>query len=72
MLAPQFANESLITFKNEPVQDPFRRGLGQAIQWYNVLRQRPEHMLEEAINKCVLTVAKSAQALSGTRAGASG
>ena len=36
--------------QGEPVQDPFRRGIGHAIQWYDTLRQRLEAMVESAIN----------------------
>ena len=42
------------SFKDEPVQDPFRRGLGHAIQWYDVLRRHLEIRVENAIEECVL------------------
>ncbi|KAI1782383.1 hypothetical protein LXA43DRAFT_1068847 [Ganoderma leucocontextum] len=53
--------------RNEPIQDPFRRGLGQAIQWYDALRRRPEHMLEQAVNECIsLVTAEKLKALANT------
>ena len=47
------------------MQDPFRRGLGQAIQWYDSLRQCSEAMLEKAIDECVPLI-KAAQKNSRT------
>ena len=37
-------------FQGEPIQDPFRRGIGQAVQWYDALRRRLEDMVESAID----------------------
>ncbi|OSD03347.1 hypothetical protein PYCCODRAFT_1477197 [Trametes coccinea BRFM310] len=39
--------------KGEPVRDPFRRGLSNAIQWYDQLRRRHDSMLELAIDNCM-------------------
>ncbi len=39
--------------QGEPVQDPFRRGIGHAVQWYDCLRNRPEAMVESAIDECL-------------------
>ncbi|KAI1790619.1 hypothetical protein LXA43DRAFT_882467 [Ganoderma leucocontextum] len=43
----------ILNEKGEPVHDPFRRGLGQAIQWYDSLRRSPESMLEKAVDACI-------------------
>ena len=42
--------------QNEPIKDPFRRGLGQAVQWYDALRRRPDEMVQQAIEECVSLV----------------
>ncbi|OSD02619.1 hypothetical protein PYCCODRAFT_1410600 [Trametes coccinea BRFM310] len=39
----------------EPVQDPFRRGMSNAIQWYDHLRQQHRTRVEGAID-CALTL----------------
>ncbi|KAI1784417.1 hypothetical protein LXA43DRAFT_1066776 [Ganoderma leucocontextum] len=44
---------SILNTKNEPIHDPFRRGLGQAIQWYDILRRRSETKVELAIEECI-------------------
>ncbi|KAI1784327.1 hypothetical protein LXA43DRAFT_901841 [Ganoderma leucocontextum] len=43
----------ILNEKDEPVHDPFRRGLGQAIQWYDSLRRCPEAILEKAVDTCI-------------------
>lgn len=35
--------------RGEIIQDPFRRGLGYAVQWYDILQVRIEHQVEEAL-----------------------
>ncbi|KAG2136082.1 uncharacterized protein EDB93DRAFT_1242431 [Suillus bovinus] len=35
--------------RGEIIQDPFRRGLGYAIQWYNILQVQIERQVEEAL-----------------------
>ncbi|KAG2115497.1 hypothetical protein DEU56DRAFT_919407 [Suillus clintonianus] len=35
--------------RGEIIQDPFRRGLGHAVQWYDILQVRIEHQVEEAL-----------------------
>ena len=48
--------------QDEPIKDPFRRGLGYAIQWYDALRRRPDDMVEQALNECIpLVIAKQDQ-----------
>ncbi|OJT12711.1 hypothetical protein TRAPUB_10739 [Trametes pubescens] len=43
----------ILNEKGEPIQDPFRRGIGHAVQWYDCLRNRPEAMVESAIDECL-------------------
>ncbi|KAI1788529.1 hypothetical protein LXA43DRAFT_894498 [Ganoderma leucocontextum] len=47
---------SILNSRNEPIQDPFRRALGQAILWYDALRRHPDDMLEQAVNECITLV----------------
>ena len=58
-------------FQGEPIQDPFRRGIGQAIQWYDTLRRRLEAMVELAIDDAhshiATTEATEAQRLASPR-----
>ncbi|KAG2096306.1 uncharacterized protein F5147DRAFT_778354 [Suillus discolor] len=35
--------------RGEIIQDPFRRGLGYAVQWYDILQVQIEHQVEEAL-----------------------
>ncbi|OSD07573.1 hypothetical protein PYCCODRAFT_1403249 [Trametes coccinea BRFM310] len=42
--------------KGEPVRDPFRRGLSNAIQWYDHLRLRHDAIIELAIDDCLALV----------------
>jgi Kyakuja-Dileera-Zisupton transposase len=35
--------------KGEIIQDPFRRGLGYAVQWYDILQVQIERRVEEAV-----------------------
>ncbi|KAI0349327.1 hypothetical protein OH77DRAFT_1279159 [Trametes cingulata] len=46
----------LLNNQGEPVRDPFRRGMGNAIQWYDHLRHRHEAVVEEAIDECLKLV----------------
>ncbi|KAI9062699.1 hypothetical protein FKP32DRAFT_1573466 [Trametes sanguinea] len=39
-----------LIIQGEPVQDPFRRGMSNAIQWYDHLRQKHEALVEHAID----------------------
>ncbi|KAI0676695.1 hypothetical protein C8Q78DRAFT_960079 [Trametes maxima] len=43
----------IVNDKGEPIQDPFRRGLGYAVQWYDRLRSIPEVMVESALDECL-------------------
>ncbi|KAI0669310.1 hypothetical protein C8Q78DRAFT_1095812 [Trametes maxima] len=43
----------IVNDKGEPIQDPFRRGLGYAVQWYDRLRSIPEDMVESALDECL-------------------
>ncbi|KAI0628535.1 hypothetical protein C8Q77DRAFT_1067668 [Trametes polyzona] len=43
----------ILNDKGEPVQDPFRRGLGHAVQWYDQLRSLPEDMVDSALDTCL-------------------
>ncbi|KAI0702132.1 hypothetical protein C8Q76DRAFT_587575, partial [Earliella scabrosa] len=36
----------ILNEKGEPVQDPFRRGIGYAVQWYNCLRGKVENLYD--------------------------
>ncbi|KAI0707020.1 hypothetical protein C8Q76DRAFT_629548 [Earliella scabrosa] len=40
----------ILNEKGEPVQDPFRRGIGYAVQWYDCLRGKVENLVETAID----------------------
>ena len=40
---------TLIYYKGEPIHDPFRRSLTNAIQWHDNLRGRIEHCVDKAI-----------------------
>ncbi|KAJ3003332.1 hypothetical protein NUW54_g5355 [Trametes sanguinea] len=42
--------------KGEPVRDPFRRGLSNAIQWYDHLRHQHDCAIELAIDNCLAMV----------------
>ncbi|KAI9059331.1 hypothetical protein FKP32DRAFT_1668689 [Trametes sanguinea] len=42
--------------KGEPVRDPFRRGLSNAIQWYDHLRRQHDSAIELAIDNCLAMV----------------
>ncbi|KAI9066824.1 hypothetical protein FKP32DRAFT_1621557, partial [Trametes sanguinea] len=42
--------------KGEPVRDPFRRGLSNAIQWYDHLRRQHDCAIELAIDNCLAMV----------------
>ncbi|KAI0694788.1 hypothetical protein C8Q76DRAFT_634071 [Earliella scabrosa] len=46
----------ILNDKGEPIQDPFRRGLGYAIQWYDCLRNRVESLVESAVDDCLETI----------------
>lgn len=52
----QYWVRSEVYIQGEPVQDPFRRGLGHAVQWYDRLRSRPEAMVENALDECLKTI----------------
>ncbi|TDL19236.1 hypothetical protein BD410DRAFT_900284 [Rickenella mellea] len=41
----------LVDKKGKPIDDPFRRGLGHAIQWYDCLRLRIDAVIEETLNQ---------------------
>lgn len=51
-----FTDKPSRTVQGEPIQDPFRRGIGQAVQWYDVLRRRAETEVETAIEECIARV----------------
>ncbi len=38
------------------MQDPFRRGLGHAVQWYDCLRNHAEKLRDRALDDCVQRV----------------
>ena len=42
--------------KGQTVKDPFRRGLGQAVQWYNVLQAEVERQVNGLIQQSQLLV----------------
>ncbi|TFK54454.1 hypothetical protein OE88DRAFT_1624486 [Heliocybe sulcata] len=42
--------------KGQPIRDPFRRGLGYAIQWYDALSTKVSRKLEEIVNNARGTV----------------
>lgn len=37
------------TLQGKTVQEPFRRSLGQAVQWFDMLQVEIEHHLEDAL-----------------------
>ena len=49
--------------QGEIVHDPFRRGLGSAVQWYDILQVEVERRIEGAIQACRdrITAAKISQ-----------
>ncbi|KAI0373090.1 hypothetical protein BV20DRAFT_963601 [Pilatotrama ljubarskyi] len=47
---------SLLNNKGERVRDPFRRGIGNAIQWYDHLRHRHEAAVDRAVDECLKIV----------------
>ncbi|KAI0363187.1 hypothetical protein BV20DRAFT_1058256 [Pilatotrama ljubarskyi] len=53
----------LLNHQGEPVRDPFRRGMGNAIQWYDHLQHRHEAVVEEAIDECLKLVQNTFHAL---------
>ena len=42
--------------QGEPIEDPFRRGLGYAAKWYDCLRERAEELVDGAISNCVTRI----------------
>ncbi|KAI0706515.1 hypothetical protein C8Q76DRAFT_629740 [Earliella scabrosa] len=47
---------SILNAKGEPIQDPFRRGVGYAAQWYDCLRTRVESQVESAVDECIQAI----------------
>ncbi|KAI0703077.1 hypothetical protein C8Q76DRAFT_801927 [Earliella scabrosa] len=43
----------ILNEKGEPVRDPFRRGLGHAVQWYDCLRGRVDNLVESAMDESI-------------------
>ncbi|KAI0710611.1 hypothetical protein C8Q76DRAFT_624385 [Earliella scabrosa] len=50
---------AILNDKGEPVQDPFRRGIGYAAQWYDCLRNRVESQVESAVKARARTMTLS-------------
>lgn len=40
------------TYQGETIQEPFRRGLGHAIQWYDCLRLEIDKQIEDVLTAC--------------------
>ncbi|KAI0701749.1 hypothetical protein C8Q76DRAFT_633393 [Earliella scabrosa] len=43
----------ILNDKGEPIRDPFRRGLGYAVQWYDCLRNQVDTLVESAVDESV-------------------
>ncbi|KAI0628590.1 hypothetical protein C8Q77DRAFT_1067705 [Trametes polyzona] len=56
----------ILNEQGEPIQDPFRRGIGHAVQWYDQLRSRPELMVENALDECLEFIYSANQVCSTT------
>ncbi|KAI0630987.1 hypothetical protein C8Q77DRAFT_1130469 [Trametes polyzona] len=56
----------ILNDKGEPVQDPFRRGLGSAVQWYDQLRNLPEAMVDCALDESLQIIYADQQAPADT------
>ncbi|KAI0746147.1 hypothetical protein C8Q76DRAFT_605599, partial [Earliella scabrosa] len=41
----------ILNDKGEPIRDPFRRGLGYAVQWYDCLRNQVDTLVESAVDE---------------------